>query len=546
MTTRRTLRQRLAVAAVATLTASLPALAACSPTTSTDDPGEPSAAPGTAEPSTAETSPAARPRRTVPPGRQNVRAPGPQDAVLPGAALSQPTPVQRSQQPNLLMITVDDATMQDLEFLPVLQKEFGDNGIRLDNGIAPTPICVPARASLVTGQYTHNHGALTISGAGGGYAAFDDAATLPGWLQRVGYDTLFIGKYLNGYGKNGTEGQVPPGWTDWQATLDPSTYNYAAPKLSNNGNPVVYDQYSTDLFADLTVQRINDPRRATKPWYLWVNYVAPHFGGPKEPDDPSIKTPAVAEEFRDTKSKVRLPSRPDMFEKNVSDKIISPGTQTVWDARGRAELRELRQQRLESLQSVDRAIGETFDALRSTGQLKNTYVVFTSDNGYAVGEHNIQGKLWFYDDILRVPMYIVGPGLGRGKVSQTPVSNADWAPTFAALAGAKPGRNVDGVDVLPWLNTKADRRVIPIEAYPVKGGKKPRYVGVTVGPWTYVHGRRQGSAELYNRDIDPFQLTNVARDPRFQDLKNELRALSNDYRDCAGKSCPTEFYRDRS
>jgi arylsulfatase A-like enzyme len=208
----------------------------------------------------------------------------------------------------------------------------------------------------------------------------------------------------------------------------------------------------------------------------------------------------------------------------------------------RDELKEARQQRIESLQSVDRAVARTVRTLRESGQLDNTYIALTSDNGYALGEHNLEGKLWYFREIVDVPMYLRGPGIARGATSAAPVTNADWAPTFAALAGATPTRKVDGTNVVPWLRTGASRRVVPIEAYPVKGGETPLYTGVVVGPWTYVENRR-GRGELYYREVDPWQLHSLRRDPRYRDQVKELRSLTQKYADCAGQECPSDFYR---
>ena len=409
---------------------------------------------------------------------------------------------------------------------------------------------MPTRASLISGQYAHNHGALTISGAGGGFKSFEDSDTLPVWLRKSGYDTMFVGKYLNGYGKRGSNRYVPPGWSDWRATVDPTTYNFVRPTINANGTNVRHAEYSTTLFSDLTTAMLSKPRRKTRPWYMWVNYVAPHVGGPTAPDDPvnthpsdprPVKTTTPAKRDQNTFRHLKLPSKPNMFE-NTDDKAIIRPTHRHWSPSRRKELREARQQRIEALQSVDRAVSRTVKTLRRTGQLANTYIVFTSDNGYVLGEHNLLGKLWYFREIENIPMYIRGPGLPRGTTSATPVTNADWAPTFAALAGATPTRPVDGVDVIPWLRTGATTRVVPIEAYPVQGGRTRLYSGLIVGPWTYVISPG-GREELYYRKVDPWQINNLRRDARFRSQLKVLRQLNDQYADCAASTCPSEFYR---
>jgi arylsulfatase A-like enzyme len=486
---------------------------------------------------------------TAPAGNAPVQGPGGHGLGL-GRPMSASPFHQPVKRPNLLMITADDAAWNDMQYMPHLQRLMVDQGITLSNGMAPTPICVPARASLLSGEYAHNHGAVTINGTGGGVSAFPDTQTLPVWLQNSGYRTMFVGKYLNGYGEADAPTYVPPGWSDWHGTVDPSTYNYVMPTVNNNGHLQQYHRYNSNVISDISNRLLERPRTAKKPWYMWVNYVAPHIGGPTAPDDPPrtfpsdphpLSTTTPARRDNNTFTQLKLPTKPDMFE-NTDDKTLIPAVHDTWSADRRQQLLEAFQQRVEALQSVDRALGRTIRTLRRTHQLKDTYVVFTSDNGFVLGEHNLSGKLWYFREIVGVPMYIRGPGLPSGRTSRAPVTNADWAPTFAKLAGATPTDTVDGVDVMPWLTSRAAARVVPIEGYPVKGGLTPLYTGVVAGPWTFVEGKG-GRGELYLRTVDPWQDSNLIRDPRFHDQKRKLRRLTQRYADCAGATCPTDFYR---
>ena len=490
------------------------------------------------------------PAYQAPTGEAPVPGPGTRDVVLTEPASAAPSD-GLVRRPNLLMITLDDAAWGDMQYMPHLQELMVRGGVTLQSGLAPTPICAPARASLLTGQYAQNHGVTSVEGVGGGFEAFeDDDNTLPVALQDAGYDTMFLGKYLNGFTEDHVDHR-PPGWTTWRPTVDFSTYDFDNPSLLVDGQVVDTHTYSTTLLSDQSDALLTDPSRQQRPWYLWLNYVAPHHGLPVEDDDPEVTHPqddhpvatTVPERRdRDTFADLDLPDTPNMFEADTSDKEIIPETHVPVSPMHRAELREARQQRVESLQSVDRALARTFATLERTGQLDKTYVVVNSDNGYVLGEHNLSGKLFYFDEIVGVPMYIRGPGLPAGLVSRTPVTNADWAPTFAGLAGATMGRAIDGVDVLPWITAATTRRVVPIAGWPVKGGEKPRYSGVVVGPWTYVHNRR-GQAELYYRTVDPYQLDNLAADPRYTSQRRELRRLTKQAGSCAAGSCPTEFLR---
>lgn len=507
------------------------------------------------DPSADETDPAPQtgqpPRNDAEPGRTSLRDPRPGDRVLPsgGAGLAEPVPVESPEQPNLLMITLDDAAWGDMVHMPRLQELFVEEGVTLRGALAPNPICVPARSSLMTGQHSHNHGTWnTTADAGHGLEALDEENTLAVWLQEAGYDTFFLGKYPNGY----TDGTVvPPGWTGWRALVDPTTYNFVRPTVSMDGVEEKFETYSTTLLSEQSDELLREPGRAEDPWYMWLNYVAPHHGGPDAPDDPAVlypddpdpvKTTTPEDRDVDTFADLALTDTPNMFEDDVTDKVLVRGTQRTVTEQRRAQLTEAHQQRIESLQSVDRALARTLETLEETGQLDDTYVVLTSDNGYTLGAHNLEGKLWYFREMSSVPMYVRGPGLEPGTVSDAPVSNVDWAPTFAALAGARPTLEVDGVDVLPWIGSEADRRVVPIEAYPVKSGSKRLYRGVVVGPWTYVQGR-SGQAEVYYRDVDRWELQNLAGDPRYSDQVEELKQLMRSTSTCAGDECPSAYYR---
>ncbi|MFS3130601.1 sulfatase [Nocardioides sp. Bht2] len=473
--------------------------------------------------------------------------------IAPIGASSSAAPVQvegaaspaAPSRPNILLVTVDDAAASDLRWMPKVRRLIGDQGVRVTNALAPTPLCVPARATLLSGQYAHNHGALGIRGRHGSVRSFDDRRTLPTWLRRAGYDTYFVGKYLNGYGRN-SKRYVPPGWTGWQGSIDPFTYNYARTVTNRNGTIVRDERYSTDSFARMANRVLRREAKDADPFYLWVNYVAPHKGGPRERDDPrrrfaghTIDTPAVAERHRNSFRHLALPDVPSLFR--TPGRSIVNASQRPWAKRARAALRESYQQRIESLQAVDEAVGSHLRVLRRTGQLRNTIVAFTSDNGFLVGQHNLNGKLWFYQESVQVPLVIRGPGIPRGRTVDDVVTHADLPVTFAALAQARPNRRVDGTDVWPVLSgqvVSSPQRVVPIAAYPITARTTRRlYSGVRVGnDWSYAVAP-SGVEEIYDLRRDRYQLTNLARDPRFAERRAWLRGLARQYRDCAGEQC---------
>ena len=467
-----------------------------------------------------------------------------------------PTPeVRMPDRPNVVMITADDMAVTDMPYMPHVRRLLQREGVTFRNAIAPTSICVPARASLLSGQYATNHGAYTIAGKHGGFQAFSERRTLPVWLHAAGYRTYFTGKYLNGYGDPGTDQRyVPPGWDDWRGTIGGSTYNFSGPTFNLNGHLVPTHAYSTDTIRDESLSQLRDQakRRPRQPFFQWVNYVAPHEGsaGPDDDtlhqfheSDDQLLTTSPAPEDRGRFAGIELPPLPDMFRPPHGAPKDSPTRARTWDRDGREALRISFQRRIEALQDVDRSVAATIAQLRAMKQLRRTVVIFASDNGYVVGEHNILGKLWGYNDIDRIPMVIRGPGVPRDKTVRTIVTNPDVATTIAALARAHPTRPQDGVNFFPWLHTGYRVRVVPLIAWPVNDGhgRPAQFKGVRVGPWTYLR-YRLGGEEMYDRTTDPYELHNLAVKPRFHPQLVELRKLTRRSVRCAGASCPKDFY----
>ena len=488
-------------------------------------------------------------------------------AVQPVEVPNQPTPpplfgppttrpaVRLPDRPNVVMITTDDMSVTDMPYMPQVRRLMQREGVTFRNAIAPTSICVPARASLLSGQYATNHGAYTITGKHGGFQAFSEHRTLPVWLEHAGYRTYFAGKYLNGYGDPGTDQRyVPPGWDDWRGTVGGSTYNFSGPTFNLNGHIVPTHAYSTDTIRDQSLAQLRDQaeRHPHQPFFQWVNYVAPHEGSAGPDDDTlhefsesndQLTTTSPAPADRGRFAGIALPALPDMFRPPHGAPPDSPTRARTWDRDGREALRISFQRRIEALQDVDRSVAATIAQLRAMKQLRKTVVIFASDNGYVVGEHNILGKLWGYNDIDRIPMVIRGPGVPHGKKVSTIVTNPDIATTIAALARAHPTRPQDGVNFFPWLHTGYRVRVVPLIAWPVHDGRgRPaQFKGVRVGPWTYLH-YRLGGEEMYDRSTDPYELHNLAVKPRFHAQLVELRKLTRRYVKCAGRTCPKDFY----
>lgn len=450
------------------------------------------------------------------------------------------------RRPNIVLITVDDMMASDLAFMPRTRRLLARRGTMFTQGLASTSICVPARASQLSGQYAHNHGAVTVEGRGGGFKAFRDTKTLPVWLRRAGYDTLFVGKYLNGYGDSRrTARYVPPGWAGWRAALSNSTYAFRRTRFNLNGRVTTVKGYSTDVLARFTTEMLDHQHDVAprKPFFLSANYVSPHHGGPHEPDDPRInwgrvevRTTSPAARHRNRFRGLAVPRVAEMW-KRTSSSYSGPKLPRAF----RGAVREMYQQRLESLLAVDEAVRRTVGTLRRNGDLARTLIIFTSDNGFLTGHHNRVGKLVPWDSSLRIPMVVRGPSVPRNARASIPITHADVAVSIAAAAHVRPGRKVDGMDVLGAVRDDPHaRRIVPISGYPVSGGTRPFFTGIRFGPWTYSR-RRHGHEELYKRRTDPGELRNLARRDRYRDELATFREWNRRYRNCAGKECPMEL-----
>jgi arylsulfatase A-like enzyme len=505
-------------------------------------------------------------------------------AVVPSPTrtLITPAPPERTEKPqrrpNVLVIEADDMRADELRWMPNVRRLLQRPGLTFENSFSPFPLCCPSRASFLTGQYAHNHRVFSHLEPFG-FASFRDRRTLATALQRAGYRTALVGKYLNGYGEQALRSTgepsleyVPPGWTQWMAGSDHlwqlgepvrgGTYAYFDLVQNINGRIVASPgRYSTDLMAEQTRGLIERFGRRKAPWFIWWNPVAPHHGMPVEHDDP-VPT------WRPDGLLTRwvTPARPQWVQGRFDDRIthgggVPPGRPAEGDVADkpgylrklapvtpaeRAALTEVTRQRAESLFVLDLQIGRTVSQLSRRGELANTVIVFTSDNGYYLGEHRKrQGKINLHEPSLRVPLIVRGPGVPRGR-RYDPVTTIDLAPTIAAYAGTRV-RRADGID-LARLMTQGDRGwdrpvvtegMMPEERYLQRHRLGPSPLntrGLRLGRWKLTR-YSTGEAELYDLATDPLELNNLARVPRYAGVLADLRRLHRRYRDCAGTEC---------
>jgi N-acetylglucosamine-6-sulfatase len=461
--------------------------------------------------------------------------------VLALALAATSAPAQAAQ-PNVVVVMTDDQTVESMRVMPIVKAQLADEGATFTRSFATFPLCCPSRATFLTGQYAHNHGVRSNALPTGGFLKLDSTNTLPVWLQRAGYRTGHVGKYLNGYGSRNPR-FVPPGWSEWYGSPDPlGTYSFYGYTLNENGQLVKYGNnpgsYQTDVYAAKAMDfvRRNAP---FGPFFLSVAFLAPHSGGPKESDDPpNLLTPVPAPRHRNRFAREPLPTPPSFNEADVSDKPVGIRSSGSLGPARIAAITENYRQRLESLIAVDDAVGALVQTLRETGELDNTLIVFTSDNGFFHGEQRIpDGKLRVYEPSIKVPLIMRGPGVPRGAQVGNLVANIDTAPTILDAANAPAGRQMDGRSLFPLL---ADSRLewgrdILLET--AGHGRNP-YAAIRTRRFLYAE-YGHGDRELYNLADDPYELTSLHGDGSHSTVRGLAAGRLSSLRSCAGKSCRT-------
>lgn len=467
-------------------------------------------------------------------------------------------------RPNFLFILTDDQDIGMERALPWATANIRDQGIDFTNSFVPISMCCPSRASILSGKYPHNHGVHTnVTEGWGGAPAFklngSEQQTIAVWLQQAGYSTALFGKYMNQYPEYAprqtapynSPALVPPGWSEWYAAVDLlpggehpyQQFNYG---LIENGVEVRYAANAADYLGDVITTKaetfIAQSIRTQKPFFAFVSYISPH--GPATP------APRHAGTFHG----FPFPVGPAFNEADISDKPQWLKLNPLLTPSALQAITALREKRHESLLSVDEGMQRLVDLLRQSGELSRTYVIFTSDNGWHMGEHQLPpNKGTAYEEDIRVPLWIRGPGIPAGAVNDRLVVNIDLAPTFNELAGNAPQATVDGRSLVPLLNgtTPVDwRNRFLVEHYAAVPNFTPtpqpdpgwfEYFGIRDQSRIFVQ-YSYGDQEYYDLTLDPHQMTNtVATAPPLvvQDLNSRLPALKT----CIGATCRAEESR---
>lgn len=461
-----------------------------------------------------------------------------------GGALGGSTPLAQAgpAQRNVVVIVTDDQRLDEMRVMLKTRRLIGRKGVRFRESFATFPLCCPARASYLTGQYGHNHGVRDNEYPAGGARRFleveAERLSAAVALAAAGYRTGYLGKYLNGYPSLYRQaGHVAPGWSRWGAALVPGQmYGWSQLVL---GKAVSYGyagpDYQTDVLGRQAASFIRQAARDGAPFFLTVMPLAPHVeGGSSRTHE---HDPRPARRHRGITDSLPLRRSPAFNEVDVSDKPPPIRALPRLDRAGRQLVRKRQNDRLGSLLAVDDMVNKVVRSLRETGALANTLVIFTSDNGYMLGEHRIPlGKNHVYDPSSRVPLLMRGPGLPQGLKLDAPVGTIDLAPTIYHAVGVQPLLPPDGVSLLEVAanpGAYAGRELL-IETTRAVAIRSPRYMYVEHDP---DFGGGAGNTELYDLAMDPHQLSSRHLDPEYADVRARLAARLAQLRDCEGAEC---------
>ncbi len=430
-----------------------------------------------------------------------------------GYGASAQAQVTTEERPNVVFILTDDLDKRlltsHLSDYPNIQS-LADRGVTFSNAFVTNSLCCPSRSTILTGQYSHNHHVMDNTAPDGGATAFRplESEALPVWLENAGYTTGYVGKYMNEY----DDSHTPPGWDDWMGI--------------NTDEAGLEPGQRTDVFSEQAATFVKQ-RAGMKPFYLQISPAAPH--------EPALPYPRHSKLFAGEKT----PQPPSFNEKDVSDKPYYVSKLKPLTRDRIASFNELYRNRLRSMMAVDEMVGRLVATLQETGELSSTYIVFTSDNGVHAGQHRLgEGKRLAYEEDIRVPLIVRGPGIPANATRPQMVLNNDFAPTFAGWTGATPLLTVDGRSLAPLLGSTPPARwrtAFLAEAAAQEQIGRPAYQALRTENYLYVD-YTDGEKELYNLQRDPYELNSYY--PKAGDaLKNRLQGRLSSLAGCVGAGC---------
>ena len=455
-------------------------------------------------------------------------------------------------KPNIVFIIADDMRKDDLKHMPKTRSVLKTKGMSFLNAFVSNPLCCPARATIMRGQYAHNTGVWSnmANTSEGGWKAYrkngleqDNVATR---LDAAGYRTGLFGKYLNGYNQGNT--YVPPGWDRWFGAGAFRYFDYDANDQGTIRHFGTSDSdYVTDVVGEKAKRFISTSAAQGKPFFAYVAPIAPHAPATPAPRD------------RHSYDGVKAPRLPSFNEKDVSDKPTWISSRPRLTTDEIAAIDNHHEKRAETLQALDDLVAGVVDTLNNANAMSNTYIFFTSDNGRAQGEHRRpQGKANSYEEDIHMPLLVRGPDPAVGAVPKVrPGSttnklalNTDYLPTFTDLA-CPPSNSCDPQVTQKWSYVPDGRSLRPVLEGNATSWRSAILLEAHQGPWTYAAATSSGirtvgtskqqkyieyeggAREFYNLGADPYELTNKYPAATPAGLASRLQALKK----CKAAAC---------
>ncbi|KAF1947425.1 arylsulfatase precursor [Clathrospora elynae] len=476
----------------------------------------------------------------------------------------------RSTKPNFIFIMTDDQDLHlnSIDYQQSVQKHFAQEGTWFKKHFCTVSLCCPSRVSLLTGKAAHNTNVTDVAAPYGGYPRFIEEGFnndyLPVWLQDAGYNTYYTGKMMNGHSITTYDNPRINGWNGSDFLIDPGTYIFYNSTMTRNHEPYrnLPGEYSTDVVAATAVGFLDDAIAASdRPFFLGVAPIAPHSETITTPKPARFEPPVPAKRHEHLFSNVTIPRTPN-FNPDT------PGTASYFKT-----IRQLNQseidyndnwyrRRLQSLQSVDELIDSIIDRLSDNPEvLNNTYLIYTSDNGYHIGQHRLPpGKSCGIEEDVNIPFFIRGPGIAKNAIQTIPSSHTDIVPTLFHLAGMPLREDFDGEPIpvtseMLACNDKSEHVNIEFwgdylvegsaffgqNSFPNNTYKTVRVIGeqydLAYAVWC------TNDHELYDMTNDPYQLTNLYNTNGtlngwpINKLASRLNGLLLTLKRCKGRVC---------
>ncbi|RYO97620.1 hypothetical protein DL765_011115 [Monosporascus sp. GIB2] len=421
---------------------------------------------------------------------------------------AQDAPSSSLKRPNIVFILTDDQDLHlhSLDYMPFVKKHLLNRGTFYKRHFCTIALCCPSRVTLWTGKAAHNTNVTDVKPPYGGYPKFVSQGLnenyLPIWLQNAGYNTYYTGKLFNAHTVENYHSPFPAGWTGSDFLLDPFTYSYLNSSYQRNRDPPVRHEgeYSVDVLAEKTYGFLEDAVNSGKPFFLGVAPVAPHGNRVADlstPDDVStasgapkvhFSAPVAAERHKDLFRDAKVP-RTENFNPGEPSGANWIRTLLVQTKENVDYNDHFYRQRLRALQSVDELVDGIVSRLEGYGILENTFIIYTSDNGYHIGQHRLPpGKECGYEEDVNVPLIVRGPGVPQNLVTKVVTTHTDLAPTILDITGVTQPHDV-----------AFDGEKIPLTKHDIEQAAQSRHEHVNIEYWGFAlaEGRRFPGNEFY-------------------------------------------------